>query len=73
MPYKDPEKQKQAVLESRKKCYSPITIRIKKDDEDMYEALQTASSTISVSVAEYMRKSTREKLIRDGYLPGKLD
>ena len=68
MPYKDPEKQKQAVLDARSKCFPSITIRIKREDGAMYSALKYASTDISVSVAEYMRIATKEKLQRDGYL-----
>ena len=62
MPYKDPKDR----AKSRANYYPVISVRISKQDEGMYNALVNA--TKDITIPEYMRIATREKLIRDGYL-----
>ena len=68
MPYKDPEKRKEAMQKTLNQYCASITVRIKKDDESFYTALQAASEAQSITPAEYMRRATRECLKCDGYL-----
>jgi len=62
MPYKNPEDR----AKSRANYFPVISIRINKAEKDMYDALQNAAN--NMTIPEYMRIATREKLIRDGYL-----
>lgn len=58
MPYQKPEEH----------WYPRICIKMRKSEPRLYEQLQSAAEKSGVSVPEYMRIATREKLIRDGYL-----
>lgn len=68
MPYKNVEQRKLAVQRSKSKWSGLVQVKFSLDDSMVYEYLQTASQTQSISAAEYMRVATREKLVRDGYL-----
>lgn len=69
MPYKDKEKNAESIKNAIARNYiSSCTVRFRKDDEPFYNAIQKGSEADSVTVAEYLRISAKEKLIREGYL-----
>ena len=69
MPIKDKDARKNYESEFQKNTYFPtIGIKIRRTDEDFYNALQAASEAQSITPSEYMRRATRECLKCDGYL-----
>lgn len=69
MPYADEKKKAEYDSSFRKNTYfSPIQIKIRRTDEDFYNALQAAAAAQSITASEYMRRATRECLKCDGYL-----
>ena len=68
MPYKDPEKRREVHRKSMKNAYLfQLTVRYKKDEPELYDALLKAAQDSGVSVAEYCKSATTEKLISTGY------
>lgn len=66
MPYKDPEKRKEAVKKSREKHLDArINVGIPKGDGSIYKALVEVTTKENITIAEYMRQATIEKLQRD--------
>jgi len=70
MPYKNKEDYDKFVAD---KYVARITVRIPREQEVFYKAMTKACENTSMSSAEFLRFAAHEKLIRDGYLPGKLD
>lgn len=69
MPYKDKEKQAEFLNKFIENKYVAVTnVRFPRSQEELYIAAKLAAEHKSVSIAEYMRVATREKLVRDGYL-----
>ena len=69
MPYKDREKNAASIKQAIEKNYiSACNVRFRKDDAEFYDALQSGSKAEGITVAEYLRTSAKENLIRDGYL-----
>ena len=69
MPYADEKKRVEHNAAFQKNTYFPtISIKIRRTDEDFYNALQAAASAQSITASEYMRRATRECLKCDGYL-----
>lgn len=66
MPYKDKDKEHEVNKRSKEKLYFPaVQVRIRRDDGTFYDSLLDAAVTRGITAAEYMRRATREKLIRD--------
>lgn len=69
MPYKDKEKRAEFLNKFIENKYVAVTnVRFPRSQEELYIAAKLAAEHKSVSIAEYMRVATREKLVRDGYL-----
>lgn len=67
-PYKDPEKQKEAVQRAHDRYFPVISIRIPKSKTIVYEALQKAASDANITIPEYLRRCMEIQLQADGYL-----
>lgn len=67
-PYKDPDKQKEAVQRAHDRQFPVISIRIPRSKTVVYEALQKAASDANITIPEYMRRCIETQLRMDGYL-----
>lgn len=69
MAYADKTKKAEYDSNFHKSTYFPtIGIKIRRTDEDFYNAIQEAAEVKGITPSEYMRRATREQLIRDGFL-----
>lgn len=62
---------KKSIIDQRSaaKIYYPmIGVKIRRDDGDLYEAIQNVAARKGISAAEYLRIAAKEKLERDGEL-----
>ena len=56
-------------MKSAQKIYYPgINVRIRRDDDGLYDSIVEAAKDAGISLPEYMKTAAREKLIRDGYI-----
>lgn len=56
-------------MKSAQKIYHPgINVRIRRDDIGFYETIEFAAKETGISMPEYLKIATKEKLIRDGYM-----
>lgn len=68
MPYKDPEKRRESNRKSLKNVYlCNLTVRYKKCEPELYDALLKAAQDSGVSAAEYCKTAATEKLTSTGY------
>ena len=69
MPYADEKKKAEHNTAFQKNTYfPPIHIKIRKSDQDFYEAIRTQAESLAITPTEFMKVAAREKLVRDGYL-----
>ena len=63
MPYSDRRKGYEIDRKSAEKIYlASTTIRFRRDDKRFYDKLTAESEKLGITIAEYMRRATREKL-----------
>ena len=68
MPYKDPDKRREASIRRHKIAYySAIAIRFRRDNPDLYDGLCKAAQDSGITITEYCKTATVEKLITQGY------
>lgn len=64
-----PTKKSIITQRSNAKIYYPmIGVKIRRDDGDLYDAIQNVAARKGISAAEYLRIAAKEKLERDGEL-----
>lgn len=68
MPYKDPKMRNAVSIRRHKEAYFPqISIRFRKDNPDLYDGLCKAAQDSGITITEYCKTATVEKLIAQGY------
>lgn len=70
MPYKDPEKRKEAQKRAHEKAYAKrFTIAIRRGDEAFLEEMQAAAVSSGLGIGDYLTLAAKEKLERDRLSP----
>ena len=68
MPYKDPNKRREAAIRRHKELYYPqIALQFRRDNPDLYDGLCKAAQDSGITITEYCKSATVEKLISQGY------
>lgn len=66
MPYKDPEKQKEAVKKAHANTYlTRIIVNVRRDEEEFYNTLKDVAVSSGQSVPSFIKQAVQEKLARD--------